>query len=139
LALIRLDHAPETAKACFPLYVIPPDPGQMGDLPLQKRNLLNFLHGSSGDGSAWDQYSNTVTLAHDYGLVVGMPFLRLRFYADRPNRQLFFPYLTKNLPQYLEYLLGLALRKEDAFIVGNSMRSYGTSNAAFHSPERFSV
>ena len=40
MALIRLDHTPETIKACIPLYVIVPDPGGIQGVPGGERKLL---------------------------------------------------------------------------------------------------
>ena len=70
MALIRLDHTPETVKLCIPLYLILPDPGRMADAPLQERKVLYLLHGLSDDGSSWVRFSSIETVARDYGLVV---------------------------------------------------------------------
>ena len=53
MALIRLDHVPETVQVNLPLYIILPDPGPMGSLPVRKRKVLYLLHGLSDDASAW--------------------------------------------------------------------------------------
>ena len=52
MALIRMDHTPETVKINLPLNIILPDPGRMGDIPLRKRKVLYLLHGLSEDASA---------------------------------------------------------------------------------------
>lgn len=56
MALLRLDHTPETVKLCIPLYLILPDPGRMADAPLQERKVLYLLHGLSDDGSSWARF-----------------------------------------------------------------------------------
>jgi len=139
MALIRLDHTPETVKVCLPLYVILPDPGRMGETPLRKRKLLYLLHGLSEDGSAWQRYTNIETLAHEKGLVVVMPSFGRSFYTDLPNGQAYFSYLTQELPQYLKDVFGLDPKREDTYIVGTSMGGYGALKAALNFPERFSA
>lgn len=139
MALIRLDHTPETVKVCQPLYLILPDPGRMGDRPLQKRKVLYLLHGLSDDGSAWQRYTRIETLAYDYGLAVIMPSFGRSFYTDMPNGQAYFTYLTQELPQYLKDVFGLDPKREDTFIAGNSMGGYGAFKAAFHQPGRYAA
>lgn len=139
MALIRLDHTPETVKVCQPLYLILPDPGRMAGIPLSDRKVLYLLHGLSDDGSAWQRYTSIETLASDYGLVVVMPSVSRSFYADLPNGQQYFTYLTQELPQYLKDVFGVDPKRENTFIAGNSMGGYGAFKAAFHQPERFAA
>ena len=139
MALIRMDHVPETVKINLPLNVILPDPGRMGGVPVAKRKVLYLLHGLSEDASAWQRYSSIETLAASYGLVVIMPSVGRSFYIDQPNGQGYFTYLTDELPQYLADVFGLAPRREDTFIAGNSMGGYGAFKAALLHPERYAA
>ena len=43
MALIRMDHVPETVLVNLPLDIILPDPGQMRGVPLRERKVL-YLH-----------------------------------------------------------------------------------------------
>ena len=63
MALIRIDHTPETVQVNLPLYMIIPDPGKMGDTPVSQRKVLYLLHGLSDDASAWQRYTSIETLA----------------------------------------------------------------------------
>src|SRR5512137_2213300 len=119
MALIRLDHVPETIKVSLPLYVILPSPGEMRGLPVSKRKVLYLLHGLSDDGSAWQRYTAIESIAALFGLVVVMPSAGRSFYTDQPNGQLYFSYLTDELPQYLKDIFGLTPRREDTLIAGN--------------------
>ena len=139
MALIRIDHVPETVKVNLPLNVILPDPGKMGGVPVAKRKVLYLLHGLSDDASAWQRYSSIETLAAAYGLVVVMPSVGRSFYIDQPNGQNYFSYLTEELPQYLADLFGLAPRREDTYIAGCSMGGYGAFKAALLHPERYAA
>ena len=139
MALIRLDHTPETIKVCQPLYVILPDPGRMGEKPLRARKVLYLLHGLSDDGSAWQRYTQIETFANQLGLVVVMPSIGRSFYTDLPNGQAYFTYLTQELPQYLFDVFGLAPSRQDTLIAGNSMGGYGAFKAALNFPEKYAA
>lgn len=52
MALIRLDHAPQSVKVNIPLNIILPEPGQMAGIPVRNRKVLYLLHGLSDDASA---------------------------------------------------------------------------------------
>ena len=137
MALIRIDHTPETIKVCTPLYLIVPDPHRMEDIPVRERKVLYLLHGLSDDGSAWQRYSSIETVAREYGLVVVMPSVGRSFYTDMPNGQLYFTYLTDELPQYLEDVFGLKPSRENALLAGLSMGGYGALKLALNYPDRF--
>lgn len=139
MALIRLDHTPETVKVSIPLYVILPDPGRIEGVPIRDRKLLYLLHGLSEDSSAWQRYTSIETVANEYGLVVAMPSVGRSFYTDQPNGQRYFTYLTEELPAYLQDVFGLAPAPEDTLIAGNSMGGYGVLKAALNYPERFTA
>lgn len=139
MALIRLDHVPETTKVSLPLNIILPDPGRMGGIPVAKRKVLYLLHGLSDDASAWQRYTSIEALAAAYGLVVIMPSVGRSFYTDQPNGQNYFSYLTDELPRYLADVFGLTPRREDTFIAGNSMGGYGAMKAALLHPELYAA
>jgi S-formylglutathione hydrolase FrmB len=130
MALIRLDHTPETTKVNTPLNIILPGPGQMKGVPVRERKVLYLLHGLSDDGSAWQRFTNIEMLAVDYGLVVVMPSVGRSFYTDMPNGQNYFSYITEELPQYLKDVFGLAPEREDTLIAGLSMGGYGAMKCA---------
>ena len=139
MALLRLDHVPETIKVNLPLYVILPSPGELRGVPLAKRKVLYLLHGLSDDGSAWQRYTAIESMATLYGLVVIMPSVGRSFYTDQPNGQAYFTYITEELPRYLKDVFGLSPARADTLIAGNSMGGYGAFKAAFLHPEMYSV
>lgn len=138
MALFRIDHVPESVKVNLPLNIILPDPGNMSGIPVAKRKVLYLLHGLSGDAGDWQRYTSVEKVASGYGLVVVMPSAGRSFYTDQPNGQKYFTYLTDELPQYLSDVFGLAPRREDTFIAGNSMGGYGAIKAALLHPELYS-
>ena len=139
MAILRLDHVPDAVKVTMPLYLILPDPGPLAARPLRGRKVLYLLHGLSDDGSAWQRYTAIETVAAAYGLVVVMPSAGRSFYADQPNGQHYFTYLTEELPRYLAGMFGLDPAKENTLIAGNSMGGYGAFKAAFAQPDRFAA
>jgi len=139
MALIRIDHVPESVGVNLPLYIILPDPGKFGEVPLAKRKVLYLLHGLSDDGSAWQRYTSIETLAAAYGLVVVMPSAGRSFYTDQLNGQKYFTYLTEELPHYLAEVFNLKPSREDTLIAGNSMGGYGSFKAALLHPEFYSA
>jgi len=139
MALIHIDHVPETVRVNLPLNIILPEPGKMGEAPVAERKVLYLLHGLSDDASAWQRYTMIEPVAALYGLVVVMPSVERSFYTDLPNGQLYFTYLTEELPRYLEKVFGISPRRENTLIAGNSMGGYGAFKAAFLHPELYSV
>jgi putative tributyrin esterase len=139
MALLRIDHVPESVKVNLPLYIILPDPGKMGDVPVARRKVLYLLHGLSDDASAWQRFTSIESIAALYGLVVVMPSVGRSFYIDQPNGQDYFSYLTVELPHYLKQVFGLSPSREDTLIAGNSMGGYGAFKAAFLHPELYSA
>lgn len=137
MALIRLDHVPETVKMNLPLNIIIPDPGQMKDIPVRQRKVLYLLHGLSDDASAWQRYSTIEVLARQYGLVVVMPSAGRSFYIDQPNGQHYFTYIVEELPQYLSDVFGIEPKRENTFIAGISMGGYGAFKAALLRPQNY--
>lgn len=139
MALVRIDHAPETVKVNLPLNLILPDPGKIGGVPVAERKVLYLLHGLGDDASAWQRYTCIETLAARYGLVAVMPSAGRSFYTDQPNGQKYFTYLTEELPRYLKEVFGLAPRREDTLIAGVSMGGYGAMKAALLHPELYAA
>jgi len=137
MALIRLDHVPETIGVNVPVYVILPDPGKIKNIPIRDRKVMYLLHGLSDDGSAWQRFSSIETYANAYGLVVVIPSSGRSFYIDQPNGQAYFTYLVEELPRYMNDVFHLSPKREDTFIVGNSMGGYGAFKAAFLRPDLY--
>lgn len=139
MALIRLDHVPETVKVNIPLNIILPDPPRMNGLPLRERKVLYLLHGLSDDASAWQRFSSIETIAADYGLVVVMPSVGRSLYTDQPNGQRYFTYIVEELPRYLNEVFHLAPKREDTYIAGVSMGGYGAFKAALTHPKLYAA
>lgn len=137
MALIRLDHVPQSVKVNLALNIILPEPGEMKDVPVRERKVLYLLHGLSDDASAWQRFSSIETHARHYGLVVVMPSVGRSFYLDQPNGQRYFTYLIEELPLYLDDVFGIKPSRDQTLIAGLSMGGYGAMKAALLHPERY--
>lgn len=137
MALIRIDHVPETIQLSLPLYLVVPDPGDLSQKSLAERPVLFLLHGLSEDGSAWMRMSQIEALAEKRGLVVVAPSCGRSFYTDLQNGQSWFRYLTEELPAWLKSLFHLTLERERTFIAGSSMGGYGAIKAALLRPDQY--
>lgn len=137
MALLRIDHVPESIKVNTPLNLIIPEPGEINGLPVRERQVLYLLHGLTDDASGWVRYSKIEIYARKYGLVVVMPSVGRSFYTDQPNGQKYFTYLVEELPRYLEEVFGISRSRENTLIAGLSMGGYGAMKAALLYPERY--
>ena len=139
MALIRMDHLPETIKMNIPLNVIVPEPFEIQGVPVSERKVLYLLHGLSDDASAWQRYSMIEIIARAYGLVVVMPTVTRSFYIDQPNGQQYFTYIVDELPRYLHEVFGILPKRENTLLAGLSMGGYGAIKAALLRPQQYSA
>jgi len=137
MAIIRMDHIPESVEMNLPLNLIVPEPGEMKGVPLAERKVLYLLHGLSDDASAWGRFTKIELYARKYGLVVVMPSVGRSFYTDQANGQHYFTYLVEELPRYLEEVFGIKPAREKTLIAGLSMGGYGAMKAALLHPEHY--
>jgi putative tributyrin esterase len=139
MALIRMDHLPETIRMNIPLNVIVPEPFEMQGVPVSERKVLYLLHGLSDDASAWQRYSMIEIIARAYGLVVVMPTVTRSFYIDQANGQQYFTYIVDELPRYLHEVFGIVPNRENTLLAGLSMGGYGAIKAALLRPQQYSA
>ncbi|HCF97036.1 MAG TPA: esterase [Verrucomicrobia bacterium] len=137
MALVRIDHYPETLQVNTAVYLILPDSEDLQARPLDQTPVLWLLHGLSDDASAWQRYTNLETLARELDFVAIMPSGGRSLYADQANGQAYFTYLMEELPFYLQALFKLNMSRENSCIAGNSMGGYGAFKAALNYPDRF--
>lgn len=137
MALLRLDHIPQTTKVNQQVFLIIPEPNQTAEKSLQDRKVIYLLHGLGDDASCWQRYSIVETLAWHYGFIAVMPSVDRSFYTDLPNGRAYFTYLTQELPQYLKQVFQLAPQRKDTCIAGLSMGGYGAIKAALLHPELY--
>lgn len=99
--------------------------------------VLYLLHGLSDDASCWSRYTSLELVARSENVAVVMPDGGRSFYADTAYGEGYFTYLTKELPEWIRYLLPVSQKREDTFIAGLSMGGYGAFKAALTYPEQY--
>lgn len=138
MALLRIDHSSMSVKVNLPLNLILPSPSSLKGKTLADFRVLYLLHGLSDDASAWQRYTNIEILARELNLAVIMPTGGRSMYTDMSNGQAYFRYLTEELPEYLQKVFQLNLKRENTAIAGLSMGGYGAFKAALLRPELYS-
>lgn len=137
MALIRLDHRPDSVQVNNPLQLIIPDTFTKSVATLEECQVLFLLHGLSDDASAWQRYTNIEILLRDKLVIAVMPSVGRSFYTDMDNGQAYYSYLTEELPHYLSTVFRLNLDQKKLLVAGNSMGGYGAFKLAFLNPQRF--
>jgi S-formylglutathione hydrolase FrmB len=98
---------------------------------------LILLHGLSDDASVWSRRTAVERYAERYNLALVMPEVHRSFYQDTKNGQKYYTYITEELPDLLEKMFSVSLKRDDLLIAGLSMGGYGALRCAFDKPERF--
>ncbi|KRK78044.1 acetylesterase [Companilactobacillus alimentarius DSM 20249] len=108
-------------------------------------NILNkpvpviwWLHGLGDDGSVWIRKTRLELIATQYKVAVIIPDMQRSFSQNIQGGLPFFDYINKELPEYLHSIFNLSDRRDENFLVGNSMGGYGSYKLSAISPKRFS-
>ena len=99
--------------------------------------VLYLLHGSGGDHSGWMRYVAVERYAEAHNIAVVMPSAENKFYANRPNGDMTYDFLDKELPDFISAFFPVSQRREDTYIAGLSMGGYGTLLHSLGSPKRY--
>ncbi|MCI8455233.1 MAG: esterase family protein [Lachnospiraceae bacterium] len=105
---------------------------KMGPLP-----VLYLLHGTSGDEGDWLRFSRIEDYARKYRLLVAMPSCENSCYRDTPAGKAYYTYVTKELPQFLGWLLPVSEKREDTYIAGLSMGGSGAFMLGMSRPSQY--
>lgn len=96
----------------------------------QRYKSLYLLHGLSDDQSVWLRRTSIERYAMQYGICVIMPFGGKSFYFDQFNGEMYYTYISQELPSIIGEFFHVSNRREDRFIAGNSMGGYGALKIA---------
>lgn len=72
-------------------------------------------------------------------LAVIMPEVRNSFYSDMVHGKKYFTFLSEELPRVMEHVFPLSTKREDRFVLGNSMGSHGALKWALNCPDFFAA
>lgn len=114
------------------IHIIAPNAGT--EKPLK---VLYLLHGLSDDSSCWSRYTSLELFVRDQNLLVVMPDGGRSFYHDLTVGGHYFTYLTKELPEWIQFLFSVSKKREDTMIAGFSMGGYGALKTGLTYPEKY--
>lgn len=103
----------------------------------RKYPVLYILHGYKEDCSAWLDLSNIFLLCRDLDLIVVMPSANNSCYNNSKYGQNYYDWIAEELPIKLKNIFPISDRREDTFIMGESMGGYGTLRIALSKPEQY--
>ena len=112
--------------------------GKMDEYHPDKRYpILYCLHGHGDDQSAWIRKSNIENIARNYEVIVVMPTVQRGWYSDGIYD--YFSYICQELPIKMANFFPISDKREDTYIMGNSMGGYGALKAALTYPEKYAA
>lgn len=100
--------------------------------------VLFLLHGKSGCGNTFYEYTNIVHLSNKYNLITVMPDMHNSFYTNMVYGEKYFDYMTKELPNVLKTIMALDLDSTENYVLGYSMGGYGAMKWGLTEPTLFS-
>ena len=103
----------------------------------QKYKAIYILHGGCEDNSTWLALSNIYLLTRDLDTFVIMPSAYNSSWVDTDYSLKIQTYISEELPAKMEKLFPISSKREDRFIMGESMGGYGTWYTAFLHPENY--
>lgn len=99
--------------------------------------VLYLLHGRTDDSRSWLYRSNIERYASERGIAVVMPDAELSYYSDMVHGARYYSYITRELPEVINSMFRLSLRREDTYIAGISMGGYGALRCALTRPDKY--
>ncbi|MCD7737665.1 MAG: esterase family protein [Lachnospiraceae bacterium] len=103
----------------------------------RKFKVIYLLHGGSGDSISFLKDTGIERYSEQGNFAVVMPEVRNSYYCDMVKGLPFFTYLSEELPQVIEKLFPISEKREDHFLMGNSMGAQGTIKWALRRPDFF--
>ena len=104
-----------------------------------KHKVLYICHGGSDDSSLYLRRTRIEEYANERDLIVIFPEVRNSFYSNMVRGKKYFTYLTEELPKVVENLFPVSDKREDRYVLGNSMGSHGAFKWALNYPEYFAA
>ena len=104
-----------------------------------KKKTLYVLHGGSDDSSLYLRRTRIEEYASEYDMIVIFPEVRNSFYCNMVHGKDYFTYLTEELPALVQNIFPASDKREDRYVLGNSMGSHGAFKWALNRPEFFAA
>ena len=105
----------------------------------KKYPVLYLLHGHSDDQNAWIRKSQIELLVRNLEVIVVMPTTHRGFYTDCQSGLKYFTFIADELPKMIGNMFHASTKREDTFVMGNSMGGYGAFKLALNHPDRYAA
>ncbi len=125
------------------INVIVPQKSTKGEIGIEnaakdeKYKTLLLLHGLSDDNSIWLRRTAIERYATELGIAVVMPSAERSFYTDMKYGDKYYTYISEEVLRIAREFLPLSDKREDNFVMGNSMGGYGAMKIAMKNPDKF--
>lgn len=145
MALIEIKFASEVLGMQTSINVIVPQRSAGSEIGIdhtakdEKYKTLLLLHGLSDDNSIWLRRTSIERYATELGIAVVMPSAERSFYTDMKYGDRYYTYISREVPRISREFLPLSEKREDNFVMGNSMGGYGAMKIAMKNPNSFSA
>lgn len=100
--------------------------------------VVFLLHGKSGNGFSFYEYTDLVTLSEKYNVIAIMADVGNSFYANMVYGERYFDYLSKEVPHMVESTMNFKLKPSSTYVLGYSMGGFGAVKWGLTDPDRFS-
>lgn len=101
--------------------------------------IMYLLHGMCGGNEDVINYTMLPLYAQQYHCVFVMPNAVRSIYTDMAYGQNYFTYVAEELPRICKSVFHISAKREDTFIMGNSMGGYGALKCALTYPQRYAA
>ena len=105
--------------------------------PDRKYPVLYCLHGNGDSADAWIRKSAIELEARHLPLIVVMPTTHRGNYINEKHGQPYFTFFTEELPAVIQKYFPASGKREDTFVMGNSMGGYGALRLALARPDLY--
>lgn len=105
-----------------------------GESPLP---VLYLLHGASDDHTIWCRRTSIERYVTGKKLAVVMPSVAISFYSDEANGYPYWQFISEELPQVVKAFFKISDKREDTYVAGLSMGSFGAAKLALNHPDRY--
>ncbi len=105
----------------------------------KKLPAIWVLHGNGDSHNAWIRKSNIELYARQFDVAVFMPACTRECYTDSKRGLNYFTYVADELPMVMRKYFPISDKREDNFVMGNSMGGYGALKCALTYPERYAA
>lgn len=98
---------------------------------------LYLLHGLSDNQNTWMNFTSIYRYVAYLPFAVIMPAVNRSFYRNNGRDAMYFDYITKEIPEFVQTYFPVSKKREDTFIAGLSMGGYGALKAGLTFPENY--